>query len=98
MNTLMRIFKADSPGHLAIIFIVFSITGLGAVYLARPLMELVGITTDNMPGLVYWPLRIVFMLVAYQIMLVTVGTLFGQHAYFWRMEKKILRRFGIRLQ
>ena len=51
-----------------------------------------------MPGLVYWPLRIVFMLVAYQIMLVTVGTLFGQHAYFWRMEKKILRRFGIRLQ
>ena len=98
MNTLMRIFKADSPGHLAVIFIVFSITGLGAVYLARPLMELVGITTDNMPGLVYWPLRIVFMLVAYQIMLVTVGTLFGQHAYFWRMEKKILRRFGIRLQ
>ena len=98
MNTMMRIFKADSPGHLAIIFIVFSITGLGAVYLARPLMELVGITTDNMPGLVYWPLRIVFMLVAYQIMLVTVGTLFGQHAYFWRMEKKILRRFGIRLQ
>ena len=97
MNTLMRIFKADSPGHLAVIFIVFSITGLGAVYLARPLMELVGITTDNMPGLVYWPLRIVFMLVAYQIMLVTVGTLFGQHAYFWRMEKKILRRFGIRL-
>ena len=98
MNTMMRIFKADSPGHLAIIFIVFSITGLGAVYIARPLMELVGITTDNMPGLVYWPLRIVFMLVAYQIMLVTVGTLFGQHAYFWRMEKKILRRFGIRLQ
>ena len=97
MNTMMRIFKADSPGHLAVIFIVFSITGLGAVYLARPLMELVGITTDNMPGLVYWPLRIVFMLVAYQIMLVTVGTLFGQHAYFWRMEKKILRRFGIRL-
>ena len=97
MNTMMRIFKADSPGHLAVIFIVFSITGLGAVYLARPLMELVGSTTDNMPGLVYWPLRIVFMLVAYQIMLVTVGTLFGQHAYFWRMEKKILRRFGMRL-
>ena len=97
MNTMMRIFKADSPGHLAVIFIVFSITGLGAVYLARPLMELVGSTTDNMPGLVYWPLRIVFMLVAYQIMLVTVGTLFGQQAYFWRMEKKILRRFGMRL-
>ncbi|MCH2149975.1 MAG: hypothetical protein MK095_11135 [Phycisphaerales bacterium] len=93
----MRIFKADSPGHLAVIFIVFSITGLGAVFLARPLMEMLGITRDNIDTLIYWPLRIVFMLVAYQIMLVTVGTVFGQHAYFWRMEKKILRRFGIRL-
>ena len=97
MNHLMRIFKAESPGHLAVIFIVFSITGLGAVFLARPLMEMLGITRDNIDTLIYWPLRIVFMLVAYQIMLVTVGTVFGQHAYFWRMEKKILRRFGIRL-
>ena len=97
MNHLMRIFKAESPGHLAVIFIVFSITGLGAVFLARPLMEMLGITRDNIDALIYWPLRIVFMLVAYQIMLVTVGTVFGQHAYFWRMEKKILRRFGIRL-
>ena len=97
MNTLMRIFKAESPGQLVVIFIVFSITGLGAVYLARPLMELVGLTNDNIPGLIYWPLRIIFMLIAYQIMLVTFGTIFGQRAYFWRMEKKMLRRFGIRL-
>ena len=98
MNTLMRIFKADSPGHLVVIFIVFSITGLGAVYLARPLMEVVGLTRDNIAGLIYWPLRIIFMLIAYQIMLVTFGTIFGQCAYFWRMEKKMLRRFGIRLK
>lgn len=94
----MRIFKADSTGHLIVIFIVFSITGLGAVYLARPIMELIGITRENISGLVYWPLRIIFMMLAYQIMLVTFGTLFGQRAYFWRMEKRILRRFGIRLK
>ena len=98
MNLLMRIFKADSTGHLIVIFIVFSITGLGAVYLARPIMELIGITRENISGLVYWPLRIIFMMLAYQIMLVTFGTLFGQRAYFWRMEKRILRRFGIRLK
>ena len=94
----MRIFKADSTGHLIVIFIVFSITGLGAVYLARPIMELIGITRENISGLVYWPLRIIFMMLAYQIMLVTFGTLLGQRAYFWRMEKRILRRFGIRLK
>ncbi|MDG2291321.1 MAG: hypothetical protein P8L37_01585 [Phycisphaerales bacterium] len=97
MDVLKRIFKADSTGQLIVIFIVFSITGLGAVFLARPLMELVGITRDNIPDLIYWPLRIVFMLLAYQVMLVCFGTVFGQRAYFWRMEKRMLRRFGIRL-
>jgi len=26
-----------------------------------------------------------------------VGTLFGQFGYFWQMEKKMLKRFGIKL-
>ena len=98
MDVLKRIFKADSTGQLIVIFLVFSITGLGAVFVARPLMEIVGVTRENIPDLIYWPLRIIFMLTAYQIMLITFGTLFGQRAYFWRMEKKMLRRFGIRLK
>ena len=84
MNTLMRIFRPN-PGQLVVIFIVFSITGW-ARYLARPLMELVGLTNDNIPGLICNHC-IIFMLIAYQIMLVTFGTIFGQRAYFWRIKK-----------
>ncbi len=38
------------------------------------------------------------MTIAYQIMLVIFGTLFGQREYFWRVEKRMLKRFGIRLK
>ncbi len=97
MNTLKRIFKVESTTQLVIVFIVFSVTGLGAVYIARPLMGWVGIDYEAMAWYVFWPLRILFMTIAYQIMLIIFGTLFGQFEYFWRVEKRILKRFGIRL-
>jgi len=98
MAFLRRILKVDSNSQFVVVFIVFSITGLGAIYVARPCMELVGIQRENMHGLVFWPIRILFMTIAYQIMLVIFGTLAMQHAYFWKVEKRMLRRFGIRLK
>ena len=98
MNMLKRIFKVESTLQLVIVFIVFSITGLGAVYIARPLMGWVGINYESMAWYVFWPLRILFITICYQIMLIIFGTLFGQFEYFWRVEKRILKRFGIRLE
>ena len=98
MAFLRRILKVETNYQFVMVFIVFGITGLGAVYIARPCMELVGLKQDAMHGLIFWPLRIIFMTIAYQILLITFGAIFGQHAYFWRMEKRILRRLGIRLK
>ena len=50
-----------------------------------------------MHGLVFWPIRILFMTISYHIMLVIFGTLLGLRAYFWRVEERMLRRFGIGL-
>ena len=88
----------DTNLQFVIVFIVFSITGLGAIFVARPCMELVGIQREDMRGLIFWPIRILFMTIAYQIMLVVLGTLFGQREYFWKVEKRVLRRFGIHLK
>lgn len=98
MKFLKRILKVDSTVQLIIVFLVFSVTGLGAIYVARPCMELVGLERESMHGLIFWPVRILFMTTAYQIMLVLFGTLLGQREYFWRVEKRMLRRFGIRLK
>jgi ABC-type transport system involved in cytochrome bd biosynthesis fused ATPase/permease subunit len=80
------------------IFLVFAITGSTAAKLAKPLLELLQITPDNMNGFLYWTIRIVIILPIYQILLVCFGWLFGQFAFFWEFEKKMLSRFGIKLK
>ena len=98
MALLRRIFKVETNWQFVVVFIVFSITGMGAVFIARPMMGWVGIEYEAMSWYIFWPLRIVFMTICYQIMLVIFGTLAGQREYFWRIEKRLLRRFGIRLK
>lgn len=98
MALLRRILKVETNWQFVVVFIVFSITGMGAVFIARPMMGWVGIEYEAMSWYIFWPLRIVFMTICYQIMLVIFGTLAGQRKYFWRIEKRMLRRFGIRLK
>lgn len=96
MGTLKRMFKVESTAQLVIVFVVFGITGSLSVVISDPLLALLGISTDTLHHLVYWPLRIIGMLLVYQVILVAVGALFGQFTYFWRIEKRMLGRIGIR--
>jgi hypothetical protein len=77
------------------IFIVFAITGSSSMAIGRPLMEVIGITKENLNPILYWVLFIIIGLIFYQILLVTFGLLFGQFKFFWEFEKKMLRRFGL---
>ena len=43
----------------------------------------------------YWILRLILIFPLYQILLILVGTIFGQFKYFWEIEKKFLARIGI---
>lgn len=98
MDRIRRIFKVDSNTQLVVVFIVFSITGTLSIFVSRPLMVLIGVSSEHLHPLIYWPLRIVMVTICYQVLMMVVGTCFGQFAYFWRLEKKMLRRFGIRLK
>jgi len=97
MALLRRILKVETNIQFVVVFIVFSITGMGAVLIARPMMGWVGIDYAQMAWYTFWPLRILFMTICYQIMLVIFGTVAGQRIYFWRVEKRMLKRFGIQL-
>ncbi|MEJ6791399.1 MAG: hypothetical protein QNK89_01310 [Lacinutrix sp.] len=77
------------------IFIVFAITGSSSVLIGRPIIKFIGITKENLNVFVYWFLYIIIGLVFYQILLVTIGYLLGQGQFFWKFEKKMLRRFGL---
>lgn len=76
---------------MAIIFVVFAITGTTASYLSKPILAWLGITKDNLHPVLYWILYILIILPVYKILLVTIGTIFGQHTFFKNFVFKMLR-------
>lgn len=80
------------------IFIVFGITGSLSARVAGPIMDFFGIFPNSMPAFWYWTIRILIVLPIYQVLLIAVGWLFGQFQFFYKFEKKMLKRFGIHLK
>ena len=79
-----------------IINLVFAISGFSSLLISRPLLNLFGINNDSLNWYLYYPLRILIIFIAYQITLLIVAFLFGQFDFFWKQEKKILRRIGFK--
>lgn len=78
------------------IFIVFAVTGSLSAKVAGPIMTLMGLTKDNTPLWLFWPLRILCILPLYQVLLLIFGFLFGQFRFFWEFERKMFRRMGFK--
>lgn len=101
MEKLKKRWGISSTGQVLLILLVFSITGSSALFVARPLMEYLGITRLNFTsdflwgGISYYALRILIVFPTYQILLVCYGWLFGQFEFFWNFEKNMLARFGL---
>lgn len=95
MEKLKRRWGVSSNFQLVIIFTVFAITGSTASYLSKPLVEWLGITKDNLTPWLYWPLRLIIILPVYKVLLVIIGTIFGQFTFFWNFVQKMLRHMGL---
>jgi hypothetical protein len=78
------------------VFLVFAVTGTSSIFIARPIIKLIGITKENLNLIAYWVLYIIIGFIFYQILLVLIGWLFGQFQFFWKFEKKMLRRLGFK--
>ncbi|WP_430966176.1 DUF6787 family protein [Spongiimicrobium sp. 2-473A-2-J] len=96
MEKLKQRWNIESNFQILVIMIVFAINGSLSVALAKPLIHLIGISQETTNLFVFWTIRLLMMFVIYQILLVLIGTLFGQHKFFWNMEKKMLSRIGFK--
>jgi hypothetical protein len=96
MEKLKKRWHIESNYQLFIILLVFSINGSLAVAIAKPILNSVGITLAFLNPIVFWTMRIILMFIIYQVLLIVIGTLFGQHKFFWNMEKKMLKRLGFK--
>ena len=88
-------WNLKSNFQLVIILIVFAITGSGSLYISKPLMEFLSISSENMDIYLYWILRFIIVTVVYQFILLLVAFVFGQFNWFWNFEKKILKKIGL---
>ncbi len=88
-------WNLKSNFQLAIILIVFAITGSGSLYISKPLMEFLSISSENMDIYLYWILRFFIVTVVYQFVLLLVAFVFGQFNWFWNFEKKILKKMRL---
>jgi len=95
MEKLKARWGITSNIQIVLIFIVFAINGSFAAWVAEPVMSLLGIYKTSTSGYLYWPLRIIIIFPIYQLTLPLVGFLFGQFKFFWKFEKKFLRRIGL---
>jgi hypothetical protein len=89
-------WQITSNWQLFMICVVFAITGSASAMVSAPVLKFFGITKDLGPA-IFWPLRILIIFPIYQVLLVIIGTVLGQHKFFWAFEKKMLKRFGLDL-
>ena len=82
--------------QLVIILLVFSVTGSVAVWVAKPVLDLVGLDKEALSPWVFWPIRIFIIFPIYQVLIVVIGAIFGQFKFFWAFEKKMLVRLGFK--
>jgi manganese efflux pump family protein len=94
MKKLKERWGLTSNLQLIIILIVFAITGSTSAYIAKPILSYLGIHKTDMHILLYVILYILIIFPIYKIMLLVIGTLFGQHHFFKNFLVKMLSRMG----
>lgn len=90
---LKKRWQIESNLQLVLILIVFSITGSASAWLSKPFVEMLGMSDANMPKWLFTILRLIIIFPIYNVILIVIGTLFGQFKFFWAFEKKMFSRF-----
>ena len=95
MQKLINFFKAKSFYHLCKIFVIFGITGSLSLYVSEYILNYIHLEKYISTLIVYLFLKLVFLIVIYQILLILIALVFGEFKYFSRFIKKILNRFKL---
>ena len=92
---LINKFNAKSKFHLFIIFVVFGLSGTISLWISSPIISAIDLKNILNNYTLYMVFRVLIIIPIYQFILIVIATLFGEFEYFWRFEKKILKRIKI---
>lgn len=92
VNKIKRKWEIRSNRQLLIIFLVFGITGSLSAWISKPILEFIGLKEATISAWAYWPIRIIIVFPLYQILLLIIGTIFGQYKFFKNFIKKMFQK------
>ncbi len=95
LKKLKAKWNIKSNFQLLLIIIIFSITGSASLIVRKVVFEWIGITAETSLWIKF-PLYVLIIIPAYQILFLVIGTLFGQFRFAWEFEKRFLKRLKIR--
>lgn len=91
MRNFKQRWNLTNNWQIFVIILVFAITGSSAAMLSKPVLHWLGISKETHHIVLYLILYILIIFPIYQLLLITIGFLFGQLKFFWTFEKKMLR-------
>lgn len=94
MKKLKERWGITSNFQIAIIFIVFGITGTTSAYISGPLTESIIGVESNLHPILKLIIRIIILTPIYQVLLLFFGFVFFQFNFFFKFVKKFLSFFG----
>ena len=95
IQILINKFNAKSKTHLFVIFLVFGLSGSFSLLISSPILSALDLKNvlNNYP--LYILFRVLIIIPIYQLILILIAILFGEFDYFWKFEKKFLRRLKL---
>lgn len=91
LKRLKKHWEVKTNG-LILILCTFAVTGTLTAWLSKKVAE--WLFLDEY-GFAWWASKILILVFGYQVIILMVGYCFGMFPFFWKYEKKILRRFGL---
>ena len=96
MERLKKKWKITSNFQLLVILVVFAITGSASLVVSTPILDFIGFSKESINPWLYHPLRLILIFPVYQVLIIIIGTIFGQFKFFWDFEKKMLVFLGFK--
>ena len=92
IETLRQRWGLDTLRQVILVLIVFSCTGFTVLFIKEPLVDLIRGDAEKQ----WWMTVVYFLLIlpVYNVLLLAFGFVFGQFRFFWKYEKKLLKRLG----
>ena len=93
LNKLIVIFKAKSLVHLIKIFFIFGIAGSVSLYLSELFYDNINLQNSINMYVANLLIKIIFLILVYQLTLLSTGIIFVEFKYFLKFFTKFLNRF-----